>query len=324
MKLLEYRHQPRGPRNEDLRTRYFYNEPKPTCIIHVSGVHGVEGRLGLLVQQEILKQNLDQLPVQTVIVQTVNPFAMAWNRRANFNNVDLNRNSLSEYKIKNPHFLKLKPFLDSGRFSDFLKITPDILKIGIAETVQSAACGQTEFPESLFYAGRELQPELQSLEQHLRQLIAPGTQVFVIDVHTGLGQRGQETLILSGFDCDHDQVAFQKAFQTPLVYPGKSRKSYRADGSLGLLMKRIWGPDKTAYICQEFGTRPVHQVLKALIDENHFFQNSSNMSDHERDLTFEKSSQKMLNAFFPDDSQWRQSCVELGLLRFNQMVQDLS
>src|SRR5690349_12683769 len=91
---LEVAHPLKGPKGETLYTDYFYTpEKKKHCLVHLSGVHGVEGYLGSLIQQEILKQDLKNLPFQLVMVHTVNPFGMATKRRTNAANVDLNRNS---------------------------------------------------------------------------------------------------------------------------------------------------------------------------------------------------------------------------------------
>ena len=88
-------------------------------IIHSSGTHGVEGYLGSAVQirflHELFLQNEADLKNKQqeksikgkdfktrklLLIHAINPFGMRHHRRANENNVDLNRNVLSADKIK--------------------------------------------------------------------------------------------------------------------------------------------------------------------------------------------------------------------------------
>jgi hypothetical protein len=282
-------------------TEYYYSPEKKTrCLIHLSGVHGVEGHLGSLVQNEILKLRLAQLPFQVVVVHIVNPFGFQKSRRTNINNVDLNRNSLNEYHLNNPDFSKFVPFFRSGRPHDLFPILSVLLKKGLSQAVVAATCGQTQFPDSLFYSGRDLQPELISLRQTLEHLVHPQAELFVLDVHTGLGKKSQESLILDGFDSEKENDFFHQTFKEPIIWPGRTSGTYRANGTLSLLLKRQW---KSFHVFQEFGTYPFYKVLRALMRQD------PNL---------------MQEAFFPQDAKWRSSCVELGLLRFQQLVQTLS
>lgn len=94
-------------------------------LIHSSGVHGVEGYLGSAVQirflHELVNRNEDHLVVtnkslatkykmrRILLIHSVNPFGMRHHRRTNKNNVDLNRNALSEeewemIRLRDPNF----------------------------------------------------------------------------------------------------------------------------------------------------------------------------------------------------------------------------
>ena len=62
-------------------------------VIHSSGIHGVEGFAGSAVQLALLESGLD-VPADAalILVHCLNPYGMAWLRRANEHNVDINRN----------------------------------------------------------------------------------------------------------------------------------------------------------------------------------------------------------------------------------------
>lgn len=294
---LEHRSVP----NAGKFTDYFYSSGKKSkCLVHLSGVHGVEGYLGSLIQRQILKESFKDLPFQIVIVHAVNPGGMAAFLRTNLANVDLNRNALEKYEIPNPHLKDFLAYLKTGKMTGFLKTLPAILKLGIHQTVQTVSCGQTEFPDAPFFAGHELQPELVSLRENLKGLIDPLAHLYVLDIHTGLGRFGKETLILDGFGPDEEDFFFRRAFSAETQFSGKTPGSHRAEGTLSLLLKKNW---KSFHVFQEFGTDSPLKVLNALIQH---------------------APEQMLEVFFPENESWRKDCVQLGLLRFRQLVENLS
>ncbi len=319
-------HPRKGSTGEELFTDYFYTEPQNRTLVHLSGLHGVEGYLGSLVQRKILERlaEIKPLPFQVILVHAVNPYGMSWRRRANSNNVDLNRNSLKFYDIPNPHYEKFAPLInsnaDANSLSELFDAFMGFTQIGFRQMVQTIACGQTEFPNSLFYSGQELQPELISLKQTLQDLISPETEISVLDVHTGLGKFAKESLIISGPHNPEDEKFVQAFFKSEPIIPGKSPGIYQAHGMIPNLFHATWGPDKVHYVCQEFGTKSVLQVFRALIKENYFHEWQPDLTLDEKESTFEVVSQRMLETFFPEDPFWRRHCVDTGMLRFQQLV----
>ncbi len=244
--------------------------------------------------------HLADLPFQIVVVHTVNPHGKAQKLRTNINNVDLNRNSLQTYRIDNPDFKSFQAFFKTGNLLDAGPIASLVLRKGLQQAVITAACGQTDDPSSLFFAGHELQPELVSLRETLSELISPHAELFVLDIHSGLGKMAAESLIIDGFDDGEEAQFFGTLFQAPIVWPGRTKGSYQAQGALSQLLKRQW---QTRHVFQEFGTYSTWNVLQALIHQK---------------------PEQMLETFFPNSPTWRSRCTELGLLRFKQLVQNLS
>lgn len=73
-------------------------------VVHLSGVHGVEGYAGSAVQIALISQLAasSQHPGSPtiILVHAVNPYGMAHFRRFNENNVDLNRNALTPHGLQ--------------------------------------------------------------------------------------------------------------------------------------------------------------------------------------------------------------------------------
>ena len=104
------------------------NEEEEVNVIHCSGTHGIEGYLGSAIQlrflHELFLQQEKQLrtnnvhapptkntPVKKVLlIHAINPYGMRHHRRTNENNVDLNRNVLSDVmftlvRARDPNFV---------------------------------------------------------------------------------------------------------------------------------------------------------------------------------------------------------------------------
>jgi len=86
----------KGPKGANLTIDigWFGAKTPKRVFIHSSGLHGVEGLSGSAIQLQWLKSRIRSIPADSaiVLVHALNPYGMAWRRRFNENNVDLNRN----------------------------------------------------------------------------------------------------------------------------------------------------------------------------------------------------------------------------------------
>ena len=67
-------------------------------LLSTSGIHGVEGYPGSAIQLAVMDDLCKEEPFKDhaiIFVHIINPYGMAWWRRFNENNVDLNRNFLT-------------------------------------------------------------------------------------------------------------------------------------------------------------------------------------------------------------------------------------
>ncbi len=89
----------KGSKGEDLSIdiAWFGVATPRRVLLHSSGLHGVEGFAGSAIQLQLMN-TLPTLSKDSalIIVHVLNPYGMAWLRRFNENNVDLNRNFLAD------------------------------------------------------------------------------------------------------------------------------------------------------------------------------------------------------------------------------------
>jgi hypothetical protein len=318
-----------GKKNEELTQDYAYlDRSSEVTLIHLSGVHGVEGYLGSLIQDEILQDPslLKNIRCNLLFVHAVNPYGMSWARRTNGNNIDLNRNALSGISGQQPQnkeAVRFQKFLQSRSLGEILLHLPQLLvtalPMGIPKATQAIAGGQWEFPQSVFYGGQELQPELIQLIHKIKELTHPTKKYFILDVHTGLGPFAYDSLLAPLVQ--HQQIPFfiqatqEGHGRSHVIDLTRTDQMYQSQGSMEHHFVRNLAGKEIFYLVQEFGTRSALSVLFALIRENSMFQTAGPQAPGRHPL--------LLDSFFPASKRWRKTCTELGKKRFFQILQAL-
>ena len=85
----------RGPAGEDLTVDFarWGERDARRVLLHTSGLHGVEAYAGSAIQLAVLASPPEPpAGCALLLAHVLNPYGMAWRRRANEHNVDLNRN----------------------------------------------------------------------------------------------------------------------------------------------------------------------------------------------------------------------------------------
>ena len=130
-----------GDENEDLVTDVAVLRGSSTkFVLHMSGVHGVEGFAGSAIQSaalHLLKHHPhgseDNTFAPTIVfIHAVNPYGFAHARRVNENNVDLNRNFLTDdefaaVKSRDPNYAGYVDVDDAGLINPTSQISPFLL-----------------------------------------------------------------------------------------------------------------------------------------------------------------------------------------------------
>ncbi len=286
-------------------------------LVHIGGVHGIEGYAGSLVQQKILAALPTAEHTSLLFVHALNPYGMAFHRRANGNNVDLNRNFSAGKICHNADYSAFATYLNPQSRWEFLRGGIEgalaFLRLGKAKSTMAIAMGQSDFPRGLFFTGRELQREILLFQNFLRAHFSEVEEVFAIDLHTGLGPHCGELLFV---DPDLDPEAaplFEKIYARPITRPDHKAGIYEIFGRLSNAIRAALPQAHLHYTIQEFGTSESKKVLAALRLENF---------EWHRRRPYEPPSAKvkeqMLAAFFPEEKAWRENLLALGETRWRQ------
>ena len=306
----------RGPLQEDLTIDIarLGGRDARRALLHTSGLHGVEAFAGSAVQLAILA-NPPALPAgcELVLVHALNPYGMAWRRRANENNVDLNRNFLrrdERWEGAPALYPRLDPLLNPpsapARDGFRLRLALLALRHGPRVVRQAIAEGQYEFPRGLFFGGKSLEPGPRLYLDWLRRNLSQAAHLFALDLHTGLGRRGESTLILEPGTGATPALALARALGTQLVDPAAGQAVFRIRGGMGGALPQTLPGARIDFLLQEIGTCPTLAVLQALREENrcHYFSPAG--IHHPAKLA-------LLDALSPASATWRKRAVVHGL-----------
>lgn len=311
----------RGPKGEILTIdiAWLGSRTPKTVLLHTSGVHGVEGFAGSAIQLRILEKTTEPPPGTAIIfVHALNPYGMAWLRRYNETNVDLNRNFRFEPGAWNEDssiYAQLDNFLNpkEDRFFDSFLVQALFYKLRYGEKVLRNAIptGQNFNPKGLFYCGHQLEEGPRLYYQWLSKSLSSAEYVFVIDVHTGLGRKGQESLFHKIVSTDSSKLSRNLDRQLERDYATSGAAAYGFNGAYSEAYTQFAGSFSVDFVAQEFGTYPNLYVLHALRDENR--------THHLGDRSINSPpKQHLREAFSPDHSLWQNKVIRDGVTLFER------
>lgn len=307
------------------------------AIMSSSGVHGVEGYPGSAIQLSIMDKLAKAPPFDdhaVIIIHAVNPYGMAWWRRFNENNVDLNRNFLrldEQYSGVPEGYEKVKDFINpktvpkKNEYSYNIRALMLILKHGFSNLKQAVAEGQYQYPTAIQYGGSKLEKGPTMLIDWLSTNLASIQKLFAIDHHTGLGPSGHDTLLLPLKLRDNDIDKFEELQK---LFPGhielldaKSGVGYEIKGDIHQGLVNRFPNISWTYLTQEFGTFKPTKVIRASRDENRWTQ----WGDHIDEAAAKNhwTRYNLLRIFNPDDDIWREKIISRGNIVFDSAIQHL-
>ena len=310
----------KGPHDETLSTDYIWYGPKDATklILHTSGVHGVEGFPGSAAAVHILdclRKKKFVLPEDCAIVfaHIINPWGMAWLRRVNEDNADLNRNFLppgEAYEGEPENYAKLDHLLNpksmqNGREYYTIRAAWHSFKLGFANAKQAVQEGQYTRPKSLQFGGTKLAESSQNFIEWCEQNLSDVQRIIWIDFHTGLGPFGVDSLLV-GEGVDEKALKHRYGARIQPLDPNKG-VAYKIRGGIQAGIEARF-PDKDwTSITQEFGTIKPIPLLRLARAENRVTQWSGKPPLR---LLGSKERREMLDAFNPRSVKWRKMILE--------------
>lgn len=249
-----------------------------SLLIVTSGTHGVEGFCGsgcqraLLGDDELLKR-IDAAKLAVLLVHAVNPWGFSFLRRANEDNIDLNRNFLDFARqakgaggtgYDELHDLLLPPQWpppDANRAALFAARE----RMGHREFQAAVSSGQQSRPDGLFFCGTAPSWSNRTLRELVKRHGAGRRRIGWIDIHTGLGPSGHGEKIYAGRNDAADLARTRAWYGADVMsyYDGGSA-SAEVKGSAVLCVHEECPASEITLMGLEYGTLSFEAVLHAL------------------------------------------------------------
>ena len=256
--------------------------------------------------------------IRWVFIHAVNPFGFSRIRRFNEENVDLNRNFLTDnaqYTGSPAGYRRLNGFLnpatEPSRYEPFrIKATWNILRYGQDALKQSIAVGQYDYPQGIFYGGSGPSQAMEVIRSNGEQWIGSAQKVLHVDFHSGLGSFGVYKLLLAELAGTEQCQWYERVFGQDSVEATSevAGTAYRATGSMGEWLQHHFAARDYRFVTAEFGTYSPVRVLASIRAENqaHHFGTESSQA-------YRNAKQELLECFCPADRSWRRKVLTSGL-----------
>ena len=294
-------------------------------LVLISGTHGVEGYCGSGIQVSSIatgwhcQANSD---VAIAMIHGLNPYGMSHLRRVNEDGVDVNRNFIdfSQPLPKNTFYDDLVDVIVPPQWTQVTQVeTLDRIVeylYSSASGIEALAKGQYSYWYAPFYGGEVATWSNRIFNQIIDRYLLDKQAVGLLDYHTGLGQYATGQL-MSLADERQNKLASQ-VWGDKLVVTGsdKSVAAYQPVGTLiSALHDRFGTCIAAAY---EFGTILETEVFHAL-RADHWLHAYGDLNSQQAKTI----KQNMLDAFYCDRSDWKESICNLAFTAQSELLTGL-
>lgn len=318
-----------------LRTYFFpAQKTQKNLLVMISGTHGVEGLAGSAIQRWFLEQDFDLSTTAVLMVHGLNIYGFKNFRRTDENNIDLNRNfilSRSFFSPDDSSYEKLNSFLNPtepptlnilSRISFIFKSIYNIVLHSLETLRSSILKGQYSFQKGLFYGGEKNEVQSYLLHDLVSTYMKPYKKIFIIDLHTGYGEKGKLHLF-AGNSTERNSQNLLKVFKKEDINFADNKKFYRTEGDVVTYFIdkiRLNIDAEVSGTVFEYGTMNTQTTLGSieslrrmvLENQNYFYPGDSKTSSEIRNL--------YLEMFYPSDPNWRNGIIEQTRPRIIQVM----
>ncbi len=293
----------------------------PKTLLVLSGVHGAEGFIGSALQCDFIRWIAGQtIPssVGVVIVHAVNPWGMAWHRRQNEHNVDLNRNWHRNLADPSPNDAYDEihhtacPDSESLPTIDelFLGAAPFIERRGLAWIRDAITGGQYTHPDGLHFGGDRTEQSNLLLETIVDHHLDATEHLLIVDLHTGHGPRGEVTLLSDQPPGSQQhlvlaQIAAVGKVEATTDNPNATTGQKQGQIANGIRDLRAWSSSYATSL--EFGTASDEDQLIATYQEQWVHRQCLRS-----DPRYTAATDAYRACFTPNDPMWVDACLTSG------------
>ncbi len=308
-------------------------------IILSSGVHGLEGYVGSAVQLFFMDNYINDEFLENTgifLIHSVNPYGFKYTRRVTENNVDLNRNSGIDkklYETKNEgypkvyHLINPKEKANPGSIANrffFVKAIKNIVKESMPVLRQAVLQGQYEFPEGMYYGGKDSEPQIKDLIQIIDTICDPYQTVFAIDLHTAYGERGKLHLFPNPVE-ESVKKRMEIIFEGFQIDWGDSDDFYTYSGDFAGYIGKINNDKIFIPMLFEYGTMDSQTTLGSLKSIHiMILENQGEQYGFESEEDIKKVKNDFMEMYYPSSDAWKSHIIDETKIIFDKSLKRFS
>ncbi len=305
---------------------YFFPAKKKqkSLLVLISGTHGIEAFAGSAVQRWLLDQNYNTNNTAILMIHGFNLYGFKNFRRVNEHNIDLNRNFVlarSKFQADDKNYAQLNTFLNPSsapelnffsRFTFLIRAVFNIAQHSLESLRSAVLKGQYTYPEGIFYGGARSAAQSILITDLIQTFMLPYQKIFLIDLHTGYGEKGRLHL-LAGKSDDDNSLQLLKIFNNDEIDFADKKMFYTTQGDLltyFINKIKLKVAAEISGIVFEYGTLDSQKTLGSieslrrvvLENQNFHYPTSSKTSAAIKSLYQEM--------FYPSDQAWRAAVLQ--------------
>jgi predicted deacylase len=321
----------RGPAGQELSIDVVRVGPTDAdaLLLVLSGVHGVEGFIASALQCDLIDRvDASMLPpeVAVVLVHIVNPWGMAWDRRQNESNVDLNRNwrrsdtdPVHNDAYDEIHHLACPATAELPDVDQLLASAAELVaERGLPWVRDAITVGQYRHADGLHYGGERTEQSNLIVESIAERHVVGRDRALVLDLHTGHGPRGEITLLSDQAPGSAQHEFFRRHFPDVRVEATVANPDATTGAKSGQIANGIRAllPDGRAFSTSaEVGTASDLEQLAATYQSHWVY-----LHGDRRDPSHAAALRAYRDCFTPDDAAWEAVAFERGRALLDQAI----
>ena len=316
--IVSYTNPALGPSGESLYTdvaRVGTMQANKVLLL-VAGTHGVEGYCGSACLVGWLREhNFESLAedVAVVLVNLINPYGTAWQRRQNEDNVDLNRNFIKHGPSSpaNPDYDRLHDLivlenLEKETVAHAERQLTEFIQEQGEEAFSRAMTAQYDHADGLFYGGSQAVWSNQTLQKILGEHCADAEHVAFIDYHSGMGPFGYGMPISPYNISTEESLRARSWFGDSLVcmndidphLDSETIAEMYTSGTMDAVLRMF--PEKTVTaLTLEFGTYAFEKCIAVMREDAWLHKYGDPLSEEGLDIR-----RRWLKVFYPNTPDW--------------------
>jgi hypothetical protein len=298
-------------------------------LVLTTGLHGIEGFIGSKMIHVFLENFESILSSDICLIHSINPYGMKNFIRNNENNVDLNRNFISNDKsfkdMKNDSYDKLFDFLNpkvKSKFyfniSFYYKLANLLIEYPQKDIKEAILKGQYKHSSGLYFGGNNYQKSSLVMKDFFYNEFSKHKKIVSIDLHSGFGKKYNMSIVNSKLE-KTNRNNLVNGFGYKNIIELSKEDFYEIDGDFTDYQYRIiesMDGSKDFYgTCFEFGTvgnslLAEIKSLKTMIISNAFKGDKNNSINKKM----------LMDLYMPKEKKWIKKASEDFSLAINGII----